>query len=303
MKRIESRNPFLSESVVVFRFIGKASMVFKPRRSTGILVGIAVIISLLVLDALLLSYLKQSQINLIFFILSLLVILSLPLLALLGYLVYGLFNLRYQLHRNGLTIVWGATQHIIPMGSIRGVVRVEGLEGEIKVRGIKWPGHLLGHGQIEGVGRTLFYATEPLAGQLLVVTFTRGYSISPADPYGFLEAFEIRHHMGPIQLLSYEHRQPAFLSWPVWRDRLAHLLLAVGLGINLILFGYHCWRYPALGRADVFRLPAIGLVALIANSGLGMLIHRQQKVGAYLLWGGSIAVQLLSWLAVFNIIG
>lgn len=278
-------------------------MIFKPRRSTGVLVGIAIILSVLALDALLLSYLRQSQISLIFFIFALLVILSLPLLALLGCLVYGLFNLRYQLHRNALTIAWGATQHIIPMDSIREVVRGEDLGEEVKVSGVSWPGYLVGRGQIQGIGRALFYATEPVSEQLLVVTPTVAYGISPADPDGFLDAFEIRQQMGPIQLLPYEHHQPEILSWPIWRDRLAHLLLALGSGANLILFAYHCWRYPALGQADVFRLPAIGLVALIANSSLGILIHGRQRVGAYLLWGGTVAVQLLSWLAALNIIG
>ena len=278
-------------------------MVFKPRRSVGVLVGIAIILSLLALDALLLLYLRRSQVNLIFFIFALLVVLSIPLLALLGYLVYGLITLRYQLHRNALTIVWGATRRIIPMSSIREVVRGQDWEEEIKVRGVSWPGYLVGCGRIEGIGRTLFYATEPAAGQLLLVTPTLAYSISPADPDGFLQAFEIRQHMGPIQLLSYEHHQPAFLSWPIRRDRLAHLLLALGLGANLILFAYLCWRYPALGRAEIFRLPAIGLVALIANSSLGILIHSRQRVGAYLLWGGAIAVQLLSWLAALSVIG
>jgi len=276
-------------------------MVFKPRRSTGVLVGVAIILSILVLDALLLSYLRWGQISLVFFIFALLVILSLPLLALLGYLVYGLFNLRYQLHRDALTIVWGATQQIIPLGNIQEVVRGEDLGKEIKVRGISWPGYLVGRGQIEGIGRALFYATGPVAGQLLVVTPTRTYGISPADPDGFLDAFEIRQHMGPIQLLSYEHRQLDFLSWPIWRDRLAHLLLALGSGVNLILFAHLCWRYPS--RAEMFKLPAIGLVVLIVNSGLGILIHRRQRVGAYLLWGGTIAVQLLCWLAALNIIG
>ncbi len=278
-------------------------MVFKPRRSTGVLVGIAIIMSLLALDALLFSYLRQNQISLVFFIFVLLVVLSLPLLVLLGYLVYGLFNLRYQLHRNALTIVWGATQRIIPMNSIREVVWGEGLEGEIKVRGIRWPGYMVGLSQIEGIGRTLFYATEPVAEQLVVITPHRAHSISPADPDGFLQALEIRQHMGPIQLLDYEHRQPAFLGWPVWRDRLAHLLLALGLGANLMMFAYLCWRYPASGRVDVFRLPAMGLVTLIANSSLGVVIHSRQRVGAYLLWGGAIAVQLLSWLAALNIVG
>jgi hypothetical protein len=276
-------------------------MVFKPRRSTGILVGIAVIFSLLALDALLLSYLRQIPISLVFFVFALLVILSFPLLALLGYLVYGLFNLRYQLHRDALTIVWGATQHVIPMDSIREVVRGEDLGEEARVKGVSWPGYLVGRDQ--GIGRTLFYATEPAAGQLLVVTPSLAYSISPADADGFLDAFEIRQQMGPIQLLSYEHRQPRFLSWPLWRDRLALLLLALGLGTNLILFAYLCWRYPALGRADVFRLPVIGLVALIANSSLGIFIHSRQRVGAYLLGGGAIVIQFLSWLVALNVIG
>jgi hypothetical protein len=278
-------------------------MVFKPRRSIGVLVGIAIILFLLALDLLLLSYLRRSQINFVFFMSSLFVAVSLPLLALLSYLVYALLSLRYQLHRDALTIVWGATRRIIPMSSIREVVRGEGLGEETKVRGVNWPGYLAGPGQIEGIGRTLFYATEPVARQLLVVTPSLAYSISPADPDGFLDAFEIRKHMGPIQLLSYEHRQLGFLSWPIWRDRLAHLLLALGLGVNLFLFAYLCWHYPALSRADMFRLPAIGLTALIVNSSFGILIHSQQRVGAYLLWGGAVVVQLLSWLAVFNIIG
>ena len=275
-------------------------MVFKHRRSTGVLVGIAIILSVLALDELLFSYLRQGQISFVFFVFALLVILSLPLLALLGYLVYGLLNLRYQLHRNALTIVWGAPQHIIPMGSIREVVRGEDLGEEVKVSGVSWPGYLVGRGQIEGIGRTLFYATEPVAGQLLVVTPTVAYGISPADPDGFLDAFEIRQQMGPIQLVSYEHRQPGFLRRPIWRDRLAHLLLALGSGANLILFAYHCWRYPALGQADIFKLPAIGLFALTVNSSLGILIHSRQRVAAYLLWGGAVVVQLLCWLTALN---
>jgi len=276
-------------------------MIFKPRRSTGILVGIAIILSVLALDALLLSYLRQSQVGLVFFILALLVILSLPLLVLLGYLVYALFNLRYQLHRDALTIVWGATQHVIPMSSIREVVRGEDLGEGMRVKGVSWPGCLVGRGQIEGIGRTLFYATEPGAKQLLVITSTLAYGISPSDADGFLDAFEIRQQMGPIQLLPYEHRQPGFVHWPVWRDRLAHLLLALGAGANLILFAYHCWRCPA--QAEMFRLPASGLVALMVNSSLGILIHARQRVGAYLLWGGAVVVQLLSWLVALKIVG
>jgi hypothetical protein len=275
-------------------------MVFQPRRSIGVLVGIAIILSLLAFDALLLFYLRQNRISLVFFILALVVALSLPLLLLLGYLVYALVNLRYQLHRDTLTIVWGATRWVIPMSSIEKVVLGQDVGREIRVRGINWPGYQVGHGQVEGMGRTLFYATEPLVKQILVVTPSLAYSISPADLVGFLDAFEIRKHMGPIRLVSYKHLEPGFLSWPVWRDRLAHVLLAVGLGTNLALFGYLCCGYHSL--TEGFKPPAIGLVSLVINSSLGILIHHRQRVGAYLLWGGAVVVQFLSWLATLNIL-
>jgi len=278
-------------------------MIFKPRRSTGVLVGIAIIVSLLGLDALLLLYLRRSQLNLLSFAFALLVILSLPLLALLGYLVYALLTLRYHLHRDALTIVWGGIQHIIPTSSIQRVLRGKDLQADFKVKGIRWPGYLVGGTWIEGIGRILFYATEPIARQLLVVTSTTAYGISPADLDGFLDAFEIRQHMGPIRLLSYEHRQPRFLSWPIWRDRVAHVLLTLGLGVNLLFFAYLCWIYPALGQTDILKLPAIGLITLAINSSLGALIHNRQRVGGYLLWGGAIVVQLLCWLAALNIVG
>lgn len=278
-------------------------MVFQPRRFLGVLVGIALILSLLALDALLLFYLRQNQVSLVFFILVLVVVLSLPLLVLLGYLVYALINLRYQLHRDALTIVWGATRWIIPMGSIEKVVHGQDVGKEIRVRGVNWPGYLIGHGQAEGIGRILFYATEPLAKQLLVITPTLVYAISPANPDGFLDAFEIRKHMGPLRLVSDKHLEPGFLSWSVWRDRLAHVLLALGLAANLILFAYLCWRYPTLGRAEIFEPTIIGLGILILNSSLGILIHHKQRVGAYLLWGGAVVVQLLSWLVAINVSG
>ena len=278
-------------------------MVFKPRRCVGALVGIAIIASLLGLDVLLLSYLKRSQLDLLFFAFALLVTLSLPLLVILSYLVYALLSMRYRVHRDALTIEWGGICHIIPTSSIQTVLHGKDLQGDIKVRGVRWPGYLVGRTWMEGIGRILFYATEPIARQLLMVTPTTSYGISPANLDGFLDAFEIRQHIGPIRLLSYEHRQPRFMSWPIWRDRLAHVFIALGLGVNLLLFAYLCWIYPALGRTEVFKLPAIGLITLVLNSSLGILIHNRQRVGAYLLWGGTIVVQFICWLAALDIIG
>ena len=104
-------------------------------------------------------------------------------------------------------------------------------------------------------------------------------------------------------------------------DRLVHVLLALGLLLNLALFAYIGWRYRALPevlplhfdilgqpdrlgvRNEIFQLPAIGLLLLVLNSLLGLAIHRWQKLGAYLLLGVTTVVQILFWLAALNIMG
>jgi hypothetical protein len=104
-------------------------------------------------------------------------------------------------------------------------------------------------------------------------------------------------------------------------DRLVFVLLAMGLLLNLALFAYVGWRYRALPeslplhfdilgqpdrlgvRSEIFKLPAIGLLLLVLNSLFGLAIQRWEKLGAYLLLGVTIVVQVLFWLAALNIMG
>ena len=104
-------------------------------------------------------------------------------------------------------------------------------------------------------------------------------------------------------------------------DRLVHVLLVLGLLLNLALFAYVGWRFRALPqslplhfdilgqpdrfgvRSEIFKLPAIGLLLLVLNSLLGLIIYRWEKLGAYLLLGVTSVVQVLFWLAALNIMG
>jgi len=104
-------------------------------------------------------------------------------------------------------------------------------------------------------------------------------------------------------------------------DRLVHVLLALGLLLNLALFAYIGWRYRALPeslplhfdilgqpdrlgvRSEIFKLPAIGLLLLVLNSLFGLAIQRWEKLGTYLLLGLAPVVQVLFWLAALNIMG
>lgn len=282
--------------------------------------GVAIALAVLTLDGALLLLLVRRPVTLLSFLLALLIVLSLPLLALLGYWLYGFFSLRYLLDRNGLTIVWAATKQIIPLPSITRVVRGETMDREAEIRGLNWPGYYVGYGQLPGMGETFFCATRPLLDQLLLVTPTRAYAISPADLDGFLADLELRRRLGPLKTLTQETRQARWLTLPIWTDGVAHLLLALGVVANAALFAYVCWRYPglpallplhfdALGQADriglraeVFKLPAIGLLALVANFALGSLLHDRERLVAYLLFAAVILVQGLLGVALLNII-
>jgi uncharacterized membrane protein len=111
------------------------------------------------------------------------------------------------------------------------------------------------------------------------------------------------------------------VTWVIGPDRLVHVLLVLGLLLNLALFACIGWRYRALPeslplhfdilsqpdrlgvRSEVFKLPAIGLLLFVLNSLLSLAIQHWEKVGAHLLLGVTPVVQVLLWLAALNIMG
>jgi uncharacterized membrane protein len=56
-------------------------------------------------------------------------------------------------------------------------------------------------------------------------------------------------------------------------------------------------------RREVFVLPAIGLVVNLINIAAGLVarIRFRMIFAAYLLWAGALLVQLLLWVALWNI--
>jgi hypothetical protein len=56
-------------------------------------------------------------------------------------------------------------------------------------------------------------------------------------------------------------------------------------------------------RSEIFIIPLIGLLTLLFNGVLGGLMYRRERMASYLLWGGSILIQVLLWTAIFGILG
>ncbi len=296
-------------------------MLIVPSRRSGALVGGLLALLTLLLDAFWLWQITHWPITFVTFVQSLLVLLSLPWLALLAYWLYGLLTLRYHLDRNRLFIRWGVIWQTIPLPEVARIEHGPRLTSPWRYRGVWWPGYWVGHGQVAGVGLTLFYATAPAARQVMLVTPALAYAISPPDPAAFVRELELRRNMGPTQWVEQSSHQPAFTRWPLWADRAAQALLALGGVTATALFGRLCWRYPSLPerlalhfdaqgqvdrigqRGDLFILPVIGLIVLGANLLLGLLLYRQERVGAYLVWGSVAAVHVLLWLALGQLMG
>lgn len=291
----------------------------QPRLGNWVAGGI--IFWLAALDAMLVWIATQLPVSGLTFVLATLVLITLPVIALLAYWLIGLNRSVYWLDRNGLTIRWGAVQQIVPMASIRQVLHGSEIAGKIHhFRGGRWPGHWVGQAQVDDLGTALFYAGGGLDQQLIIVTPGLAYAISPADMAGFIVAFEQRQKMGPTQEVAQVSIRPEIFDWPLWSDRLALGLVGAAGIACLLLFGYTCLRFPDLAprvalhfdatglpdrfgsRSQVFLLPIIGLMSLGVDLVAGLPLYLRDRVGAYLIWGGALVVQVVAWVAAIGIL-
>ena len=287
----------------------------------GLSVGIGLMVAIILVDVGVVLLATSRSLGIGTFIIGLAVLFSLGLLGVIGYWLYGLARSGYVLDRNGLVIRWGPAEQTIPAGQIEAVLTGDEIEGCIRFHGGMWPGHCAGYGEVPGVGPTLFYGTVPPRHQIYVVTPGLAYGISPADHESFLASLLERLQMGPTQIVEQSSRQPGFLSWAIWQDRLGLGLLATGFLVLLALLGLLCFQFPALPwlvplhfdaagnpgrlgpRGQIFIIPLIGLLALLLNGALGGLAYRRERVASYLLWGGAVLVQVLVFLAAIGVLG
>jgi hypothetical protein len=294
---------------------------WKTDAMRGLSVGIGLMAAIILVDVGLVWLAVIRPLRIGTFIIGLAVLLSLGLLGLIGYWLHGLARSGYLLDRNALVIQWGPTEQTIPTTHIERVLTGDEVEGHIQFYGGMWPGHCVGYGEVPGAGAALFYATAPPRHQIYIVTPGLTYGISPANPERFLESLHRRLQMGPTQIVEQSSRRPGFLNWAIWRDRLGLALLATGFLALLALTGLLCFQFPALSRlvplhfdaagnpdrlgarGQVFIIPLIGLLALVANGVLGGFTYRRERVASYLLWGGAVLIQVLVWTAAVGILG
>lgn len=286
----------------------------RPPRSPGVPVGYALAAALVLLSAASIYLLFNRPITLLSFFLSLLILLSAPAVALLLYWTAALSGARYRLTGDSLQIAWGPLRHELPLNDVE-LVDAPAQEARLEAfRGLRWPGYLLGRGHLVDSRRApvTFFATQPPPGALLVTSNEEWYGLSPEDPGAFREALTAAcSNLSPEAGRS-PLKQHGWLSWPLWRDRTARILLLAAPLLNALHFAVLTGLFPTLPgevplRMDnagavllsgppsrLFLPPLFGLLSWLTNAVLGWNFYqrRHERTIAYLLWGAAVVLQI-----------
>ena len=232
-----------------------------------------------------------------------------------AYHTYALKHTSYAVDRNSFVIRWGPIREIIPMGDVQRVIAGSDIAHDLRLVRLPLPGWWIGRGSHPALGKIHFFGTAPLDKQIILVTLSAAYAVSPDDTEAFVDAFRVRFQMGPTQAVRAARLYPPALDWPIWKSPVTLALIAVPILLNLIAFGLSFAAFPGLsdqivlhfdaaGAADRFGGPIqvfgpalIGLVLLLVNFAIGLISYPRDRLAAYLAWGGSSGVQLLFLIA------
>jgi hypothetical protein len=243
--------------------------------------------------------------------------------GLLAFWAWSIATLRYRLTDDALTVRWGLTEHVIPLAGIAALLPAPAAGGPLRSQGVSWPGCHLGRAWTPGLGEVVLASAHLHAHELVFVSAgSVTYGLSVADAEQFAAEVRKRQMQAVPSLLTLpEVRQPRLFGLSLWRDRPGLLLLGLGLLANAALFAYVCFVYPDLPtflpfqvtpegaageigqREELLLLPGAALGVLVVNAAVGAMLHRWERLGAYLCLGAATLVQVFVGAAVVRIIG
>lgn len=296
-------------------------MVFAAKPALARWEGVALAIWIVLFDVLLVVWALRRPIDLLQFLLFLAMALSIPLLIHLLYRTWAAFSLEYWIDRNAITLRWAHLQQVIPTQSVREIVQGAPLPVDERWSLLRWPMPFLAIASQPTAQSINLCATRPPTECIVLKTDAGVYALSPADADGFVEALQARYRLGPTQVVTPERVQRTWLTNVFADDPQGVWLLAIGLIGVLLLFAVLTISFPDLSdvlavrynsqglpeeireKSALFRLLVIGLLAWSVNAIGGIWFATQrQRIGAHMLWGGAIVVQVFLLLALVSLI-
>ncbi len=235
------------------------------------------------------------------------------------YRAYSLSRAAYVIERDGLQLRWGLRAEDVPLPGVEWIHLASDLPYNLPLPLFSAAGAIRGTRHVRDLGLVEYMASDP-SRLVLIAAPERVYAISPSDPQAFLRAFRYALEMGSLAPIQSFSSVPAVLLRSVWADRLARILLAVGLVATLALFvatgltvptreaislGFDAPGQPAVPGAPehLFLLPVLGAMVYALDLLAGMFFYRRggERPVAYMLWAASPIPPLLLLLAVLTI--
>ena len=155
-------------------------MSFRPLRARDDWYGVLAVLGLLGLDLLIVRFMAGRPINGLTYVLGLWVLASLLAIVYLGYRTVGAFTIQYGVDRDAVTLIWGPTRQVIPLGQIQRVQVGLGERWHQPSRPWHWPCTHRRRYECEGLGMVNAYATRGLSEQIPLER--RSGSIGTARP-------------------------------------------------------------------------------------------------------------------------
>lgn len=253
----------------------------------------------------------------LFILLALLLFLPIPVIAYRG---YALLTARYSVERDGLRLRWGLRAEDIPLTAVEWVRPAADLAFDLPLPRLSWPGAIIGSLNVRDLGAVEYMAAERSL-LLLVATPTRVYAISPADPVGFVRAFQYAMEMGSLSPIDAFSARPASFLRNVWSDRAARVLVLAGAALTVALFVLISLAIPGMDTASLgftssgqpvpagpavqlLLLPVLGVLTFVIDSIGGGFFYRYDpwRPVAYVLWGSGVLTPVILLLAALFLI-
>lgn len=297
-------------------------MVFAAKPALARWEGVAAVIWIVLIDVLVVVWALRRPVDLLQFLLFLVMIVSIPVLIHLIYRTWAAFSLEYWIDRNTITLRWAHLQQVIPTQSVREMmVQEAALPINTRWSLLRWPLPFLAIASQPTAQSVNLCATRPPAECIILKTDAGVYALSPADVDGFVETLQARYRLGATQIVHPARVRRTWLANTLADDRQGIWLLVVGLLGVLLLFAVLTISFPDLPdvlavrynsqglpeeireKSALFRLLVIGLLAWGVNAIGGIWFATQrQRIGAHMLWGGAIIVQVFLLLALISLI-
>ncbi len=227
------------------------------------------------------------------------------------YRLYALHRSHYSLERGGIQLQWGWRSEKIPMDKVKWVHKAEDLEIPPQPPLIRWPGSVIGFRRFLR-GPVVEFMASREKGLVIIATEEGYFAISPFQIEDFILSYNSLTELGSISLLTTQSSHPTLILTEISGKKPLLWIFLAGAILNITLLIWTLLIIPSrekvslgftpggiphepLESVRLILFPIINTTAYLGNLVLGLFLFRNEenRVLAYILWGGSLLIAII----------